>query len=174
MDILENLEIIPVEETVSGSSVPAPEQTDETYNSLYHAFTDAFRDVLDNHFVTIEDNQVSLLEFLQDCCNYSEPSDEDKLKQEEQEQLDQQYREDLLDTLHDINAGVVSQNALLEENNRLLEQSVSMTLSENSVSQNSIMTTKLEDYSLTDSLLLILIVLVSFFCFITIFVRKGV
>lgn len=104
-----------------------------------------------------------------------EPTEEEILLQEEKEQADLEYRENLLETLNGINAGVVSQNALLEENNRLLEQSLSMNgiVSENSISQNAIMTTKLEDYSLTDSLLLIEIVVTLLIGIVVIFFRKG-
>lgn len=105
-----------------------------------------------------------------------EPTEEEIQLLEEKEQADLEYRESLLETLNGINAGVVSQNALLEENNRLLERSISMngiSVSDNSVSQNAIMTTKLEDYSLTDSLLLVLIVIVLISSFVGIFFRKG-
>ena len=104
-----------------------------------------------------------------------EPTEEELLLQEEKEQADLEYRESLLETLNGINAGVVSQNALLEENNRLLEQSLSMNgiVSENSISQNAIITTKLEDYSLTDSLLLILIIITLISTLVGIFFRKG-
>lgn len=95
---------------------------------------------------------------------------------EEKEQADLEYRESLLETLNGINAGVISQNALLEENNRLLERSISINgipVSDNSISQNAIMTTKLEDYSLTDSLLLVLIVITLISSLVGIFFRKG-
>ena len=100
---------------------------------------------------------------------FAEPTEEELLLQTEKENADLAYRVNLLNTLNNINAGMVSQNALLEENNRLLKQSISM----NSVSQNAIITTRLEDYSLTDSLLLILIVLIFCFGIINLFFRKG-
>lgn len=105
-----------------------------------------------------------------------EPTEEEIELLEEKEQADLEYRETLLETLNGINAGVVSQNALLEENNRLLERSISMNgipVSDNSVSQNAIMTTKLEDYSLTDSLLLVLVVITLISSFVGLFFRKG-
>lgn len=105
-----------------------------------------------------------------------EPTQEEIELLEEKEQADLEYRETLLETLNGINAGVVSQNALLEENNRLLERSISMngiSVSDNSISQNAIMTTKLEDYSLTDSLLLVLIVITLISSFVGLFLRKG-
>ena len=104
-----------------------------------------------------------------------EPTEEELFLQEEKEQADLEYCESLLETLNGINSGVISQNALLEENNRLLEQSLSMNgiVSENSISQNAIMTTKLEDYSLTDSLLLILIIITLISTLVGIFFRKG-
>lgn len=150
-------------------NVPADEQSD-FYAVLVQAFNDAFNNTLDDHFITIEENQFSLLEYLEKYYGYHELTEEDRLLQEENEQLEQQYRDDLLDTLHNIDAGIVSQNSLLEENNRLLKNSVS--ISENTVSQNSIMTTKLEDYSLTDSLLLLVLIFLSVLCFIEFFVRK--
>lgn len=105
-----------------------------------------------------------------------EPTQEEIELLEEKEQADLEYRETLLETLNGINAGVVSQNALLEENNRLLERSISMngiSVSDNSISQNAIMTTKLEDYSLTDSLLLVLVVITLISSFVGLFFRKG-
>lgn len=107
---------------------------------------------------------------------FAEPTEEELLLQTEKENADLAYRVNLLNTLNNINAGMVSQNALLEENNRLLKQSISMnsvSVSDNSVSQNAIITTRLEDYSLTDSLLLILIVLIFCFGIINLFFRKG-
>lgn len=107
---------------------------------------------------------------------FAEPTEEELLLQTEKESADLAYRVNLLNTLNNINAGMVSQNALLEENNRLLERSISMnsvSVSDNTVSQNAIITTKLEDYSLTDSLLLILIVLIFCFGIINLFFRKG-
>lgn len=104
------------------------------------------------------------------------PTEEEIELLEEKEQADLEYRETLLETLNGINAGVVSQNALLEENNRLLERSISMNgipVSDNSVSQNAILTTKLEDYSLTDSLLLVLVVITLISSFVGLFFRKG-
>ena len=107
---------------------------------------------------------------------FSEPTEEELLLQTEKENAELAYRVSLLNTLNSINNGMVSQNALLEENNRLLEQSISMnsvSVSGNTISQNAIMTTKLEDYSLTDSLLLILIVLIFCFGVVHLLFRKG-
>ncbi|MBP3460343.1 MAG: hypothetical protein J6K58_14130 [Lachnospiraceae bacterium] len=152
-------------------NVPVDEQSD-FYAVLVQAFNDVFNSTLDDHFITIEENQFSLLEYLEKYYGYHELTEEDRLLQEENEQLEQQYKDDLLDTLHNIDAGIVSQNSLLEENNRLLKNSIS--ISENTVSQNSILTTKLEDYSLTDSLLLLVLIFLSVLCFIEFFVRKKV
>ena len=107
---------------------------------------------------------------------FSEPIEEELLLQTEKENAELAYRVSLLNTLNSINNGMVSQNALLEENNRLLEQSISMNsiaVSDNTISQNAIMTTKLEDYSLTDSLLLVLIVVIFCFGVAHLFFRKG-
>lgn len=121
----------------------------------------------------LDDSQKEYYDFIIEEIT-REPTEEELLLREEKEQADLEYRESLLETLNGINAGVVSQNALLEENNRLLEQSLSMNgVSENSISQNAIMTTKLEDYSLTDSLLLILIIITLISTLVGIFFRKG-
>lgn len=121
----------------------------------------------------LDDSQKEYYDFIIEEIT-REPTEEELLLREEKEQADLEYRESLLETLNGINAGVVSQNALLEENNRLLEHSLSMNgVSENSISQNAIMTTKLEDYSLTDSLLLILIIITLISTLVGIFFRKG-
>lgn len=123
----------------------------------------------------LDDSQKELSDFIIEELT-REPTEEEIQLLEEKEQADLEYRESLLETLNGINAGVVSQNALLEENNRLLERSVSMNgipVSDNSISQNAIMTTKLEDYSLTDSLLLVLIVITLISSLVGIFFRKG-
>lgn len=122
----------------------------------------------------LDDSQKELSDFIIEELT-REPTEEEIQLLEEKEQADLEYRESLLETLNGINAGVVSQNALLEENNRLLEQSLSINgiVSENSISQNAIMTTKLEDYSLTDSLLLIEIVVTLLIGVVVIFFRKG-
>ncbi len=124
--------------------------------------------------IELDDSQKEYYDFIIEEL-IREPTEEELLLQEEKEQADLEYRESLLETLNGINAGVVSQNALLEENNRLLEQSLSMNgiVSENSISQNAIITTKLEDYSLTDSLLLILIIITLISTLVGIFFRKG-
>lgn len=124
--------------------------------------------------IELDDSQKEYYDFIIEEL-IREPTEEELLLQEEKEQADLEYRESLLETLNGINAGVVSQNALLEENNRLLEHSLSMNgiVSENSISQNAIMTTKLEDYSLTDSLLLILIIITLISTLVGIFFRKG-
>ena len=124
--------------------------------------------------IELDDSQKEYYDFIIEEL-IREPTEEELLLQEEKEQADLEYRESLLETLNGINAGVVSQNALLEENNRLLEQSISMNgiVSENSISQNAIITTKLEDYSLTDSLLLILIIITLISTLVGIFFRKG-
>lgn len=124
--------------------------------------------------INLDDSQKEFNGFIVEQLT-KELSEEELLLQEEKEQADQEYRDNLLETLNGINAGVVSQNALLEENNRLLEQSLSMNgiVSENSISQNAIMTTRLEDYSLTDSLLLIEIVVTLLVGLVVIFFRKG-
>ena len=124
--------------------------------------------------IELDDSQKEYYDFIIEEL-IREPTEEELLLQEEKEQADLEYRESLLETLNGINAGVVSQNALLEENNRLLEQSLSMNgiVSEKSISQNAIITTKLEDYSLTDSLLLILIIITLISTLVGIFFRKG-
>ena len=107
---------------------------------------------------------------------FSEPTEEELFLLTEKENAELAYRVNLLNTLNSINNVMVSQNALLEENNRLLEQSISMnsvTVSDNSISQNSILTTKLEDYSLTDSLLLVLFIVIFSFGIGSILFRKG-
>lgn len=106
-----------------------------------------------------------------------ELTEEEILSQEEETLHRQEYETDLLDTLHQIYAATVSQNGLLEENNRLLLNSLSMnsleTVSENTVSQNALLTTKLEDYSLTDSLLLGVFVVLLLFLLGNTFLRRG-
>lgn len=139
-------------------------------------FQDLLRLIADIKELTtnLDDSQKEFNDFIIEELT-KELTEEELLLQQEKEQADQEYRENLLETLNGINTGVVSQNALLEENNRLLEQSLSMNgiVSENSISQNSIMTTKLEDYSLTDSLLLIQIVVTLIIGVAVIFFRKG-
>lgn len=133
--------------------------------------------------IQISDNMNTLVQFMDECVyqslmDISEKQDniymlfEDTLERIPEQDSKELYEADLLDTLHSIDTGIVSQNALLEENNRLLEKSM-CTVSDNSVSQNAIMTTKLEDYGLTDSLLLVIVVLLSILLFLLIFVRRG-
>lgn len=160
-------------ETVSGSSVPVTDSDQsDSYSNLYNAFHDAFTDILEDHFITIEDNQITLYDFFQ---NYFETglTEEEIKEKEENELLERQYKDDLLNTLHSINSGIVSQNALIEENNRLLQSLSANTVSENSISQNAILSTKFENYSLTDSLLLIVICVLLFFGFVMLFVRRN-
>lgn len=133
--------------------------------------------------IQISDNMNTLIQFMDECVHQSlmdiseKQADiyylfEDTLERIPEQDTKELYDTELLDTLHSIDAGIVSQNALLEENNRLLEKSM-CTVSDNSVSQNAIMTTKLEDYGLTDSLLLVIVVLLSILLFLLIFVRRG-
>lgn len=133
--------------------------------------------------IQISDNMNTLIQFMDECVYQSlmdiseKQADiyylfEDTLERIPEQDTKELYDTELLDTLHSIDAGIVSQNALLEENNRLLEKSM-CTVSDNSVSQNAIMTTKLEDYGLTDSLLLVIVVLLSILLFLLIFVRRG-
>lgn len=107
-----------------------------------------------------------------------ELTEEEILAQEEDALHQQEYKDDLLETLHQIYAATVSQNGLLEENNRLLSDSVSMNgleeiVSENTVSQNALLTTKLEDYSLTDSLLLIIFFFMLLILLVNTFLKRG-
>lgn len=154
-------------ETVSGND---PQVTDPTLQDVVTRLADL------NELVTnMDDSRKKFYDFIIEELT-REPTEEELQLQEEKARADLEYKESLLETLNGINAGVVSQNALLEENNRLLERSISMNgipVSDNSISQNAIMTTKLEDYSLTDSLLLILIIVVLLSSFVGIFFRKG-
>ncbi|MBO5141549.1 MAG: hypothetical protein J6J11_00250 [Treponema sp.] len=165
--------------TVSSNSIPNDSSENSFVESLLSDLNQTVRFMndymnltLENHLVTIEENQVKLLDFLEEYYDLPIMTEEEIKLQEEKELAQKEYDEELLQTLKNIESGIVSQNSLLEENNRLLEES-SSTLSENSISQNSIMTTKLEDYSLTDSLLL-LIFLALFVGILTfVFAKKG-
>lgn len=118
-----------------------------------------------------DDFQTFLEEYLEANPPH-ELTDEEKAVLEEKEILELEYRETLLDLLTKINDNTVSQNALIEENNRLLNSLSSNTVSENSVSQNALMTTSLEDYSVTDSLLLVIVALLTVFLTILFMFRK--
>lgn len=157
-------------DTVSNNDVPGLDSLLSELNNNIHAMEELFVSVFDERLTNIEDNQNELLELLRDESGY-EPTPEELEALEQEEELQQQYDADLLEVLHSIDAGMVSQNALLEENKQLLENS--MGVSENSVSQNALITTRLEDYSLTDSLLLVIIVLLLFSLLFGIFVRRS-
>ena len=76
---------------------------------------------------------------------------------------------------------MISQNALPdeepeeeEEKEIVVNVTVSEnTISENTVSENALLTTKLTEYSLTDSLLLVICLLLLFFIVVSLFFRKG-
>lgn len=121
-------------------------------------------------------SQDEFFAYYRDYIDSLEPTPEELEEKALADQEEQEYSEELLQSLHDIHAGVVSQNILLEENNRLLASSISsnsVPVSDNSVSQNSIMTTLLSEYSLTDSLLLFIAVGVFCCLFVFGFVKKG-
>ena len=165
--------------TVSSNGIPNDSSENSFVESLLsdlnqtvHLLNDFMNLTLENHLVTIEENQVKLLEFLEEYYDLPIMTEEEIKLQEEKELAQKEYDEELLQTLKNIESGIVSQNSLLEENNRLLEES-SSTLSENSISQNSIMTTKLEDYSLTDSLLLLIFVALLIGILTYFFAKKG-
>lgn len=75
---------------------------------------------------------------------------------------------------------MISQNALDEEPEEEEEKEIVVnvtvsenTVSENTVSENALLTTKLTEYSLTDSLLLVICLLLLFFIVVTFFFRRG-
>lgn len=75
---------------------------------------------------------------------------------------------------------MISQNALDEKPEEEEEKEIVInvtvsenTVSENTVSENALLTTKLTEYSLTDSLLLVICLLLLFFIVVSLFFRKG-